>query len=114
MQSQLTLKQRQFVREYLKTKNATEAAMRAYDCRNRNVARSIGAENLAKPSINGEIRKVMDENGPTMEQIARVLCLCLEANHYFYDGKNKTISSYPDYTTRLNAVKEYNKIRGLS
>lgn len=113
MQSQLTHKQQLFVKEYLITKNATEAAMRTYDCKNRNVARSVGAENLAKPSIKGEIERVMDVTGPTIEQIAHVLCLCLEADNYFYDKKTGVISRYPDYTTRLNAVKEYHKIRGL-
>lgn len=47
----LTKKQKGFVRDYLETDNATEAAERNYDVKNRNVANNIGAENLAKPSI---------------------------------------------------------------
>jgi phage terminase small subunit len=47
----LTKKQRGFVKDYLDTDNATEAAERNYDVKNRNVANAIGAENLAKPSI---------------------------------------------------------------
>jgi len=68
MESQLTLKQKQFVKEYIDTKNATEAAMRVYDCKSRNVANSIGAENLAKPSINDEIQRVVDTHGPSIVQ----------------------------------------------
>lgn len=49
----LTDKQRVFVDEYLKTYNATQAAITAgYS---ENSARSIGSENLTKPNIKAEI-----------------------------------------------------------
>lgn len=44
----LTIKQRKWMKLYLDCGNATEAAMKVYDCKNRDVARSIGSENLAK------------------------------------------------------------------
>ena len=43
-----TLKQRKWVRIYIDTGNATEAAMQVYDCKSRDSARVIGSENLAK------------------------------------------------------------------
>jgi hypothetical protein len=43
-----TLKQRKWIRVYIDTGNATEAAMQVYDCKNRDVAKSIGSENLTK------------------------------------------------------------------
>src|SRR3989338_287917 len=51
MLPKLTLKQKRFVDYFIETANATEAAMRVYQTVNRNTARSIGAENLAKPAI---------------------------------------------------------------
>lgn len=49
----LTGKQRVFIDEYLKTFNATQAAIKAgYS---ENSARSIGSENLTKPNIKAEI-----------------------------------------------------------
>lgn len=56
----LTKKQKGFVKDYIKTGNATESAMRNYDVKNRNVANNIGAENLAKPSIENEIKSIAD------------------------------------------------------
>ena len=47
----LTKKQQGFVKDYIDTGNATESAERNYEVKNRNVANAIGAENLAKPSI---------------------------------------------------------------
>jgi hypothetical protein len=47
----LTLKQRKWIKEYITTGNATEAAARVYDCKDRDSANAIGNENLAKLSF---------------------------------------------------------------
>lgn len=46
----LTPKQRVFVQEYVKTGNATQAAVIAYDT-DRHTASVMGCENLGKPSV---------------------------------------------------------------
>lgn len=52
----LTIKQRKFVDEVVKSGNATEAVKKAgYKIKNRHVAESIGSENLWKPEIKAEI-----------------------------------------------------------
>jgi len=53
----LTPKQKGFVKDYLETGNATEAAARNYDVANRHVAGTIGAENMEKPVIQSLIEK---------------------------------------------------------
>jgi hypothetical protein len=48
----LSKRQKAFVKEYAKTGNATQAIIDAdYDVKDRNVARAMGTENLAKPAI---------------------------------------------------------------
>lgn len=49
----LTPKRKKFVQEYVKTGNATEAAVRAFDIEgnNRVTAKSMGSEVLAKPGV---------------------------------------------------------------
>lgn len=55
----LTLKQRRFCEEYLKSSNATEAAKKAgYSLK---TAPFIGAENLKKPQISAYIERRMGE-----------------------------------------------------
>jgi len=44
----LTLKQRKWIKVYIETRNATEAAMQVYDCKSRSVAEKVGSENLGK------------------------------------------------------------------
>lgn len=46
----LTLKQQMWLADYLETGNATEAAMRVYDCKDRHSASVVGHENLVKLS----------------------------------------------------------------
>lgn len=55
----LTPKQKVFVGEYVEKKNATEAALKAYETDSRNTARSIGAENLAKPAIKKAVEEAL-------------------------------------------------------
>ena len=47
----VTMKQKIFTDEYLKTGNKTKAAMKAYKVKNYNTAAAIGSENLKKPNI---------------------------------------------------------------
>ncbi len=42
----LTLKQLKFIQIYIETGNATKATMTAYRCKNENVAKPLGSENL--------------------------------------------------------------------
>ena len=64
-----TIKEKKFVKEYIKTGNATEAAARVYDVSSRNVANAIGNENLAKLSFTD----LMDKMGITDEKLNLVL-----------------------------------------
>ena len=54
-EKKLTAKQKKFIKEYIKTNNATQSAIRAgYSKKS---AYSIGPENLEKPEIQEELRK---------------------------------------------------------
>lgn len=57
----LTLKQQRYIEEYLKTGNATEAASKVYNTKNRDVAKSIWCENFTKPYIKAEIEDRVQE-----------------------------------------------------
>lgn len=69
----LTLKQRRFVRYYLETGNATEAAMKAYKCKDEASAATIGWENLRKLDILTLFVRLMDKEGITDHKLLRVL-----------------------------------------
>lgn len=58
IKKKLSTKQKLFARAYVTNKgNGTEAAAQVYNVSNRNVARSIGSENLTKPVVLAEIKK---------------------------------------------------------
>lgn len=63
----LTSKQEAFINEYLKCRNAAEAARRAgYSI---DTARSIGHENLTKPDILAEIQRRTKENAMEADEV---------------------------------------------
>lgn len=61
-----TWRQREWLKIYLKTKNATEAAMQVYNCNSRESAGVIGHENLKKLRFDD----LMDEMGMTDDYLA--------------------------------------------
>ena len=71
----LTIKQRKWLKLYIELGNATEAAMKSYNCKNREVARSIGWENLAKL----DYAMFMEEAGVTDAKLNKKLDEGLEA-----------------------------------
>ena len=56
-----TIKQRKWLKAYIKTGNATEAAMRVYDCKDRGSAANVGWENVRKLDFS----ELMEESGLT-------------------------------------------------
>jgi hypothetical protein len=63
MVKKLTYKQKAFINEFIKTKNATSSAMNVYNVKNRAVARQIGSENLAKPYIKRSLDTILQASG---------------------------------------------------
>lgn len=68
----LTLKESLWLEAYLQTGNATEAAIRAYDCTEES-ARTIGAANLAKVRIRERIRARVAEAGVETNEVIGTL-----------------------------------------
>lgn len=66
-----TLKQQKWLKEYIETGNATEAAVRSYDVGSRKAASVIGTENLVK--LSKPIAELCDELGLTDELIVNAL-----------------------------------------
>lgn len=69
----ITMKQRNFIKEYVETGNATKSALKIYDTKNYNVAKSIGQENLTKPYLIEEINSLMEGRGITDEKLLEKL-----------------------------------------
>jgi len=87
----LTLKQRKWIKEYLDCGNATEAAMRVYNVKNRDSANAIGAQNLEKINI----EEILDEHGISNLQIAAALMEGAKATKIIMKGLE-----VPDYNVR--------------
>ncbi len=94
MSKRLTLKQLKFIQIYIETGNATKAAMTAYRCKNENVAKSLGSENLTKPDIACEIEKYRRKGGLSIQK-------AINAINDAYDAEKK---GGPDHNVRLRSA----------
>ena len=94
MSKRLTLKQLKFIQIYIESGNATKAAMEAYNCKNENVAKSLGSENLTKPDIACEIEKYRKEGGLSIQK-------AINAINDGYDAEKK---GAPDHNVRLRSA----------
>ncbi len=65
----LTAKQREFVSAYLQTNNASEAIRQAYPSATPGTQRSMGATNIAKPSIQAAIEEKLQEKDLTDKRV---------------------------------------------
>jgi len=100
----LTFKQSKWIKEYIETGNATEAAMRVYDCKDRDSARALGSENLAKLSIS----ELMEEMGLTDVALINIGAEGMtKANKSLMDG-----SVVPDYNVRRGYWETMLKLKG--
>ena len=77
----LTMKQKLFVQEYIKTKgNGTQAVLRVYDTKNPRTATVIGVENLSKPSVKEELERALKESKIDMTRLTTKMSDVLSAN----------------------------------
>jgi len=103
----MTHKQKQFVKEYIKTGNATEAASRVYKTKNRNTAKSIGSENLTKL----DLMEVMDKTGISDNYLMEILKRGLEAKRQIVTG-NKKVQIFEDYNNQSKFLAIALKLKG--
>lgn len=111
-----TIKEKKFLQEFIKTGNATEAASRVYDVKNRKNARAIGTETLAKL----DITEIMEKKGLTDEKITDTLIEGMEANKTVRssdpskesDAESNDFIDIPDWQARLKATELASKIKG--
>lgn len=109
-----TLKEKKFVKKYLETGNATEAAFQVYDVTSRDSANAIGAVKLANISFTD----ILEKHGVTDDKLASVLMDGLEANRTISaiagkeaNGGTVDFVDVPDYATRHKYLETGLKVK---
>ncbi len=64
-----THKEKAFIKEYAKTLNGTQSALKVYDTNSANSASVIASDNLAKPRIRLEIERLLNDNGIQVDEV---------------------------------------------
>lgn len=103
----LTLKQKIFVKEYLKTKNVSLATKKAgYACT------ASGFENLQNPILKKKIEQILEKNGVSDEKIAKTINDGLKAKQLINDPYQKKMIKYKDHANRARFVDIACKLKG--
>lgn len=68
----LTGKEKAFAKEYVKTNNGTQSALKVYNTDSPNTAGSIANENLLKPKIREEVARLLSKNGIEVDDIVSI------------------------------------------
>lgn len=100
MATELTKKEKGFIKDYLETGNGTEAALKNYDTEDKNIAASIASQNLTKLKIQNEIRSIADSLPD--EDLIKV----------HKEGLQATADDMPDYSVRHKYLDSAYKLKG--
>lgn len=107
----LTLKQKKFAEEVIKTRNATEAAFRSYNVSKRGSAEVIGSNNMKKPRILNEIDRLMEEQKITDEFMMKQLKEGMKADVVSsYKGEAEQ-TEIPDHNVRFKYLEAGMKLK---
>jgi hypothetical protein len=69
--------------------NLTEAAMKVYDVKDRDVARKLGSENMAKPDVKEQIDKALEVAGLSFETSFKEIGKIAQADGVKITGEQK-------------------------
>ncbi len=106
----LTKKQRGFVKDYIKTGNGVQSAMKNYDTDDYSTAGSIAVENLQKPAIQNAIMSIAERISD--DDLVRVHNEGLNASRTIKSTDESTIVE-PDYAVRHKYLDSAYKIKRL-
>lgn len=122
---ELTLKQRKWLDVYMQCGNATEAAMQAYDCQDRNSAKVIGSENLSKLNFaefledagisDNLLRKKIEEGLDADRTISANVTIKSDdptIKNRKANGRDVDFIDVPDYATRHKYLETALKVKG--
>lgn len=110
MGTKLTMKQNRFVKDYIKTGNATQAALNNYDIKAEdklNVAGAIGSELLTVPKVAMAIEEALPQE--TLYEIHRE---GLFASKPFFNEAGEKVSEEADFSVRHKYLDTAYKLKG--
>jgi hypothetical protein len=110
IRAKLTPKQVKFVTNYVKTGNATQAALESYNCSSDNTARSMGCQTLANVNVERKIAEICQRRGLTEDWAVKILKRQGKATRPVVAGKE--IVEYPDNPSRIEAAQTALKLHG--
>ena len=109
LDKKLTIKERKFLKEYFRTGNGTQSALKVYNCKSPTTAATLASEKLRKLKV--DMRALMEARGLSLGQLIDTVKDATQANK-IHCTDNDFIET-PDHQTRLKAVEIASKWLGV-
>lgn len=109
----LSLKQKGFAKDFVESRNATEAAMKNYNCKNRISAAVTGNHALTSPQVIREIDRIMAEKDITDDFLMGKLREGLDANVVSNFKGDVEETEVPDKYVRHKYLQDALKMKGF-
>ena len=111
MATKLTKKQKTFVKEYAKTGNGVQAALKSYDTEDYATAGVIAVENLEKPKIQNALQEALPDE--LLINVHREGLFATKPNfRETEDGLYENVGDEPDYAVRHKYLDTAYKVKG--
>lgn len=111
--AKLTFKQERFSQELVKTNDASAAAMKVYNCKDKKSAGVVGCVTRQLPQVQREIERLLEEAGVTEGKIALKINEGLEAKVITEYMGDATETEIPDLKTQHKYLESAINVRGL-
>lgn len=105
----LTIKERRFVKSYVKTGNATEAAILSYDTHKRDTAKSLGKQVLDRPIVKEYLKQILDRKGLSLEDLADKMYESIDYNRKMGKGSQAVAADLMKFSYKLHDAIPANK-----
>ena len=93
---QPTLKQKAFIKEYLRTKNITQSAKSVYNAKNDANAASIGNKTLQSPNVQNYLKQLLDDSGLSDTNLSMFIKKIITAG----TSKKSLLKATPDHSLK--------------
>lgn len=110
----MTIKQKIFVTEYLKNRNGTKAAKKAYKIKSESVASTIAHENLKRPNIQEAVSMAMLKHDLTLDKALVPIAKSLRAKKVIQIEGDYFETDVDDLDLQLKGSDRVLKLMGIN
>lgn len=105
----ITIKERKFVKKYVESGNAADAAMLSYNTNKRENAKSLGKQVLDRPIVKEYLKQILDRKGLSLEDLTDKMYQSIDYNSKMGKGSQAVAADLMKFSFKLHDAIPANK-----